>query len=130
MCTRSTTKVSIWILFCNFVDERLAEEDLGEIPDEDEVTRIKTTPTILPMLQIEPANSENVETEEEAKRSKCHALADISWTGSRNLRRSSTAPVYWCSSTLISYPVQVKEGPSFLMNNTISCTRIVVHLMN
>ena len=34
------------------------------------------------------------------------------------------------SERLISYPVQVKEGPSYLMNNTILCTRIVVHLSN
>jgi len=73
---------SIWNSFCNFFDERLAEEDLGEILDEDEVTRIKTAPTIPAMLQFEPANPGDVESEE-AKRSRarCQALADKSYAG-------------------------------------------------
>ena len=53
---------SIWNSFCNFFDERLAEEDLGEILDEEEVKKIKTAPTIPPMLQFEPANQGDVET--------------------------------------------------------------------
>ena len=42
---------SIWNSLGNFLDERFAEEDLSEILDEDEVTRIKTAPPIPPMLQ-------------------------------------------------------------------------------
>ena len=39
--------------FLQFFDERLAEEDLGEILDEEEIKRIKTAPqTIPPMLQF------------------------------------------------------------------------------
>ena len=45
---------SIWNSFSNFLDEKFAEEDLSEILDEDEVTRIKTVPAIPPMLQFEP----------------------------------------------------------------------------
>ena len=33
---------SIWNSFSNFLGEKFAEEDLSEILDEDEVTRIKT----------------------------------------------------------------------------------------
>ena len=71
---------SIWNSFCNFFDERLADEDPGDILDENEVTRIKTVPTIPPMLPFEPANPGDVETEE-AKRSRarCQALADKSY---------------------------------------------------
>jgi hypothetical protein len=47
---------SIWNSFSNFLDEKLAEEDLSKILDEDEVTRIKTAPVIPPMLQFEPQN--------------------------------------------------------------------------
>ena len=43
---------SIWNFFSNFLEERFAEEDLSEILDEDEVTRIKTAPTI-PQMQGE-----------------------------------------------------------------------------
>ena len=73
---------SIWNSFCNFFDERLAEEDLGEILDEDEVKRIKTAPTIPPMLLFEPANLGDVETKEEQRaRARCQALADKSYAG-------------------------------------------------
>ena len=73
---------SIWNSFCNFFDERLAEEDLGEILDEEEVKRIKTAPTIPPMLQFEPANIGDVETKEEQRsRARCQALADKSYAG-------------------------------------------------
>ena len=34
---------SIWNSFSNFLDEKFAEEDLSEILDEDEVTRIKSS---------------------------------------------------------------------------------------
>jgi hypothetical protein len=60
---------SIWNFFSNFPDERFAEEDLSEILNEDEVTRIKTAPTIPPMLQFEPQTPGQVESEE-AKRAR------------------------------------------------------------
>jgi hypothetical protein len=50
---------SIWNSFCNFFD---AEEDLAKILDEDEVSKIKTAPTIPAMLQFEPANPGDVES--------------------------------------------------------------------
>ena len=73
---------SIWNSFCNFLDERFAEEDLSEILGEDEVTRIKTAPTIPPMLQFEPQAPGDVESDE-AKRTRARgqALADKSYAG-------------------------------------------------
>ena len=73
---------SIWNSFSNFLDERFAEEDLSEILDEDEVTRIKTAPTIPPMLQFEPQVPGEVESDE-AKRARARgqALADKSYAG-------------------------------------------------
>ena len=55
---------SIWNSFSNFLDEKFAEEDLSEILDEDEVTRIKTAPAIPPMLQFEPQTPGEEESEE------------------------------------------------------------------
>ena len=101
---------SIWNSICNFFDEKLAEEDLGEILDEAEVTRIKTAPTIPPMLQFEPANPGDIETEEARRtRARCQALADKSYAGResnhltelRNLHRSLIGPLCWCSSMLM-----------------------------
>ena len=40
---------SIWNSFSNFLDEKFAEEDLSEILDEEEVTKIKNAPAIPPM---------------------------------------------------------------------------------
>ena len=57
---------SIWNSFSNFLDEKFAEEDLSEILDEDEVTRIKTAPVIPPMLQFVPQNPGEEESEEES----------------------------------------------------------------
>ena len=71
---------NIWTAFCNFFDERLAAEDLGDILDENEVTRIKTAPTIPPMLQFIPANVGDVETEEQKnERKRGQQLADKSY---------------------------------------------------
>ncbi len=71
---------NIWTAFCNFFDERLAAEDLGDILDENEVTRIKTAPTIPPMLQFRPANPGDVETEEQRnERKRGQQLADKSY---------------------------------------------------
>ncbi len=67
----------IWNFFNNFLDERFAEEDLSEILDEDEVTRIKTAPTISPMLQFEPQTPGEVESEEAKRaRERGQSLAD------------------------------------------------------
>ena len=73
---------SIWNFFSNFLDERFAEEDLSEILDEDEVTRIKTAPTIPPILQFEPQTPGEVESEE-AKRARARgqSLANKSYAG-------------------------------------------------
>ena len=71
---------NIWTAFCNFFDERLAAEDLGDILDENEVTRIKTAPTIPPMLKFCPANPGDVETEEQRnERRRGQQLADKSY---------------------------------------------------
>ena len=59
---------SIWNSFSNFLDEKFAEEDLSEILDEDEVTRIKTAPVIPPMLQFEPQTPGEEESEESKRR--------------------------------------------------------------
>jgi hypothetical protein len=59
---------SIWNFFSNFLDERFAEEDLSEFLNEDEVTRIKTTSTIPPMLQFEPQTPGEVDKAGEGSR--------------------------------------------------------------
>ena len=68
---------NIWNNFCNFLDKRFAEEDLSDILDEEEITRIKTPPQIPPLLLFEPANPGDVESDE-AKRARARgqALAD------------------------------------------------------
>jgi len=72
---------SIWNAFCNFFDERLAEEDLSEILDEDEITRIKTPPTFPPLFEFEPANPGDVETEEaKAARKRRQGIEDKSYS--------------------------------------------------
>ena len=71
---------SIWNFFSNFLDERFAEEDLSEILDEDEITRIKTAPTIPPMLQFEPQTLGQVESEDARRaRERGQSLADKSY---------------------------------------------------
>ena len=57
---------SIWNAFCNFFDEGLAEEDLSEILDEDEITSKDQDTCIIPppLFEFEPANPGDVETEE------------------------------------------------------------------
>ena len=71
---------NIWNNFCNFLDERFAEEDLSNTLDEEEITRIKTPPQIPPLLLFEPANPGDVESDE-AKRARARgqALADKSY---------------------------------------------------
>jgi hypothetical protein len=77
---------SIWNSFSNFLDEKFAEEDLSEILDEDEVKRIKTAPVIPPMLQFEPQNPGEEESEE-SKRVEKHSTS----TELRSLQRNSVA---------------------------------------
>ncbi len=68
---------SIWNSFSNFLDEKFAEEDLSEILDEDEVTRIKTAPVIPPMLLFEPQTPGEEESEESKRvRQRAQSLAD------------------------------------------------------
>ena len=73
---------SIWNSFSNFLDEKFAEEYLSEILDEDEVTRIKTAPVIPPMLQFEPQNPGEEESEEAKRaRQRGQSIADKSYAG-------------------------------------------------
>ena len=66
--------------FSNFLDERFAEEDLSEILDEDEVTRIKTAPTISQMLRFELQTQGEVESKEAKRvRERAQTLADKSY---------------------------------------------------
>jgi hypothetical protein len=68
--------------FSNFLDERFTEKDLSEILDEDEIKRIKTAPAIPPMLQFEPQNPEEVESEEsKPARARGQSLADKFYAG-------------------------------------------------
>ena len=91
---------NIWTAFCNFFDERLAAEDLGDILDENEVTRIKTAPTIPPMLQFTPANLGAVETEEQKnERKRGQQLADKESQYFDGINRLASKHRYYCSST-------------------------------
>ena len=56
---------NIWNSFCNFLDERFAEEDLSEILDAEEFSRLKIPPTIPAHLEFIPTNVGDQETEEE-----------------------------------------------------------------
>ena len=55
---------NIWNSFCNFLDERFAEEDLSEILDAEEISRLKIPPTIPALLEFIPTNVGDVETDE------------------------------------------------------------------
>ena len=71
---------SIWNSFCNFLDERFAEEDLSEILDTDEIARIKTPPIIPAMIEFVPENPGDVESDEARRaRARGQALADKSY---------------------------------------------------
>ena len=41
-CVYTQKHKNIWSSFCNFLDERFAEEDLSEILDAEEISRLKT----------------------------------------------------------------------------------------
>jgi hypothetical protein len=65
-----------------FLTRDLQKKDLSQILDEDEVTRIKTAPTIPPMLQFEPQTPGEVESEEAKRaRTRGQSLADKSYAG-------------------------------------------------
>ena len=64
------------------MDERFAEEDLSEILDAEEISRLKTPPTIPELLEFIPTNVGDVETDEE-KRARTRAQATEN--GSRNI---------------------------------------------
>jgi hypothetical protein len=71
---------NIWNNFTNFLDEKFIDEEVGEILDEAEVLRIKTPPAIPAMLEYEPANPADVETEDEkAARKRAQSLLDKSY---------------------------------------------------
>ena len=43
---------NIWNSFCNFLDEKFAEEDLSEILDAEEISRLKIPPAIPALLEF------------------------------------------------------------------------------
>ena len=56
---------NIWNSFCNnFLDERFAKEDLSEILDAEEISRLKIPPTIPAHLEFIPTNVGDLESEE------------------------------------------------------------------
>ena len=55
---------NIWNSFCNFLDERFAEEDLSWILDAEEIARSKIPPTIPALLEFIPANVGDLESDE------------------------------------------------------------------
>ena len=86
--TRSWTKISftrrsirIFGIFCNFLDERFAEEDLSEILDAGgEIARLKIPPLIPAHLEFIPTNIGDLESEEEKRaRIQAQILADKSY---------------------------------------------------
>ena len=71
---------NIWNSFCNFLDERFAEEDLSEILDAEEISRLKIPPTIPVLLEFIPTNVGDVESDEDKRaRIRAQALADKSY---------------------------------------------------
>ena len=73
---------SIWNAFCNFLEEKFAEEDLSDIFDEHEINKIKTPPTIPALMEYEPDHDGLDETEEEWRaRSRAQTIADKSYAG-------------------------------------------------
>ncbi len=58
---------NIWNSFCNFLDERFAEEDLSEILDAEEISRLKIPPTIPALLEFIPTNVGDVESDEDKR---------------------------------------------------------------
>ena len=71
---------NIWNSFCNFLDERFAEEDLSEILDAEKISRLKIPPTIPAHFEFIPMNVGDQESEEEKRaRTRAQSLADKSY---------------------------------------------------
>jgi hypothetical protein len=72
---------NIWNSFCNFLNERFAEEDLSEILDAEEISsRLKIPPTIPALLEFIPTNVGDVESDEDKRaRIRAQALAEKSY---------------------------------------------------
>ncbi len=84
---------NIWNYFCNFLDERFAEEDLSEVLDAEEISRFKIPPTIPALLEFIPTNVGDVETDEDKEPEFEHkhlqtnpmrARKQLIWKDSRN----------------------------------------------
>ena len=67
---------NIWNSFCNFLGEKFAEEDLSEILDAKEISRLKIPPAIPALLEFIPTNVGDVESDEERR---AQTLADKSY---------------------------------------------------
>ena len=76
-------KNNIWNSFCNFLDEKFAEEDLSEILDAEEISRFKIPPAIPALLEFIPTNVGDLESDEERRsRIRAQTLADKSYARS------------------------------------------------
>ena len=72
--------MNIWNSFCNFLDERFAEEDLSEILDAEEISGLKIPQSIPALLEFIPTNVGDVESDEDKRaRIRAQALADKSY---------------------------------------------------
>jgi hypothetical protein len=60
---------NIWNSFCNFLDENFAEEDLSEILDAEEISRLKIPPAIPALLEFIPTNVGDLESDEDREKS-------------------------------------------------------------
>ena len=66
--------------FCNFLDERFAEEDLMEILDADEISKTKIPPAIPALLEFIPPHVGDIESDEDKRaRTRAQAQADKSY---------------------------------------------------
>jgi hypothetical protein len=71
---------NIWNSFCNFLDEKFAEEDLSEILDAEEISKLEIPPAIPALLEFIPTNAGDVESDEERRaRIRAQTLADKSY---------------------------------------------------
>jgi hypothetical protein len=78
--------MNIWNSFCNFLDERFAEEDLSEILNAKEIARLKIPPTIPALFEFIPTDVGDVESEEDKRaRIRAQALADKSYAARKPL---------------------------------------------
>ena len=71
---------NIWSSFCNFLDERFAEEDLSEILDAEEIARLRIPPTIPALLEFIPTNVNvgDLESDEDKRADKSCASKEAS----------------------------------------------------